>query len=166
MQRAYKFAVSFESSLGAGYTSEKICLAFRANAVPIYWDNPDIVQDYCAESFINAHDFPSLEALVEHVLKVDADDDLYLSYLAAPRLHQPIQKIYDSQAARRERFLRAIHTLPMTGRGIPVAQTDAFQREVWSRLLCYFELRDIFDSAFSGFDRRPPAHYFKGIHQY
>ncbi len=166
LQRAYKFVVSFENSLGAGYTSEKICVAFRANAVPIYWGNPKIVEDYCAESFINAHDFPSLEALVEHVLKVDADDDLYLSYLAAPRLHQPLQKFYTAQTGRRERFLRAIHTRPMGGRGIPVAQTDAFQREVWSRLHCSVTLRDVFESAFSGFDKRPQSHYFTGLRDF
>ena len=93
VQRAYKFAVSFESSLGAGYTSEKICLAFRANAVPIYWGNPKIAEDYCPESFINAHDFPSFEALAEHVLKVDADDELYRSLSGGAALHQHSQEL-------------------------------------------------------------------------
>jgi len=163
VQRAYKFAVSFESSLGAGYTSEKICLAFRANAVPIYWGNPKIVEDYCAESFINAHDFPSFEALAEHVLKVDADDDLYRSYLAASRLHQPIHKIYDDQIARRERFVRTIHTQPLGGRGAPVGQTDMFQREVCSRLHCKV-VEPIIASILARFDRRAREHYFEGMY--
>jgi len=81
----YKFAVAFENSSSMGYTTEKIAAPLLGGCVPIYWGNPEIAEEFNPDAFINAHDFGSLEDLANYVLKVDADDDLYLRYLSARR---------------------------------------------------------------------------------
>jgi hypothetical protein len=78
--RRYKFTIT------PGYTTEKIVDAMRNGSLPIYWGNPQVGVDFNPRSFINAADFPSLRALADHVLRVDADDALYLSYLREPWL--------------------------------------------------------------------------------
>ncbi|HVU38609.1 MAG TPA: glycosyltransferase family 10 [Opitutales bacterium] len=85
--RQYKFHIAFENSSVPGYVTEKLPDALLAQTVPIYWGAPDVVKDFNPASFINAHDFPSFDALVEHVAIVDADPALYLQYLSAPPYH-------------------------------------------------------------------------------
>jgi hypothetical protein len=80
----YKFAIAFENTLTPGYTTEKLLNALQAQTVPIYWGNPEIGREFNTRAFINAADFASFESLADHVLKVDADDNLYLSYLREP----------------------------------------------------------------------------------
>jgi len=43
-----------------------------------------VVDEFNAKSFINANDFPSLEALAAHVSEVDQNDSLYTDYLREP----------------------------------------------------------------------------------
>lgn len=80
----YKFIIAFENSRSSGYTTEKLVDAMLAGGVPIYWGNPEVGKEFNTRSFINAADFPSLDALADHVLRVSSDDELYLSYLREP----------------------------------------------------------------------------------
>lgn len=80
----YKFTLAFENSSSAGYTTEKLVEPMLAGSLPIYWGNPEVCRDFNPRSFINVADFPSFEAAIEHILAVDADDELYLSYLREP----------------------------------------------------------------------------------
>ena len=80
----YKFVIAFENTMSPGYTTEKLVEAMLAGAVPIYWGNPDIGTEFNTRSFINAADFSSLEALADHVLRVDSNESLYLNYLREP----------------------------------------------------------------------------------
>jgi hypothetical protein len=79
-----KFHLAFENQQREGYVSEKITDAFLARTVPVYWGCPRITEEFNPKSFIRAADFPSNEALIDHLLKVDQDDSLYLSYLREP----------------------------------------------------------------------------------
>jgi len=83
-QSKYKFAIAFENSSTPGYLTEKFAQAAHSNAVPIYWGDPEIGRILNPKSFINCHDFPSLEAAVEYVKAVDADETLYRQMLAEP----------------------------------------------------------------------------------
>lgn len=80
----YKFVIAFESMFYRGYTSEKIFEPFIQNCVPIYWGDPLVANDFNTKSFINCHDYPSFEAVINHIIEVDNNDDLYLKYLAEP----------------------------------------------------------------------------------
>lgn len=79
----YKFNIAFENSSVSGYTTEKIFDAFAAGTVPIYWGNPNIVQDVNPEAFINVADFANFEEAIEYIKKVDSDPELYNRYLQA-----------------------------------------------------------------------------------
>lgn len=81
---AYKFTIAFENASHPGYTTEKIAEPMWAGSLPIYWGNPLIHQDFNPRGFINYFDYGSLEALVERVIEVDRNDELYLEYLRQP----------------------------------------------------------------------------------
>ena len=86
--RPYKFYMAFENESLPGYTTEKIAEAMLARCVPIYWGNPRVVEEFNPRSFINANDFPSLEALAQHVAEVDRNDALYREYFCQPYFHE------------------------------------------------------------------------------
>ena len=77
----YKFTIAFENESHPGYATEKIVDAFAARTVPIYWGSPRIAEEFDPASFINAHDFDSLEALADEVRRIDQDDDAYMAML-------------------------------------------------------------------------------------
>jgi alpha(1,3/1,4) fucosyltransferase len=80
----YKFTICFENESYPRYTSEKIYDAMLANSVPIYWGNPLIHEEFNPKSFINVHDFSSLDAVVDKVIELDSNDDLYFQMLKEP----------------------------------------------------------------------------------
>jgi hypothetical protein len=85
--RRHKFYMAFENSEVPGWTTERIIDAFAAGCVPVYWGDPTVGEQFNRQAFIHRRDFASDEACIEHILKVDADDELYLKYLSAPPLH-------------------------------------------------------------------------------
>ncbi len=82
--RQYKFTLAFENSSTPGYTTEKLLEPMSANSLPIYWGNPALAKDFNPDSVIVAERFKSLDALVDHILEVDRNDELYLNYLRQP----------------------------------------------------------------------------------
>lgn len=82
----YKFVIAFENDSYPGYTTEKIFEPLLENCVPIYWGNPIIEKDFNPKSFINCHDFNSFEAVMEHILMIDSDDEKYIEYISQPAL--------------------------------------------------------------------------------
>ncbi|OQP66901.1 hypothetical protein A3860_00590 [Niastella vici] len=77
----YKFIIAFENSSHPGYTTEKVLEPMQVNTVPIYWGNPVINQEMNTKSFINYHDYNSFDALMERIIEIDNDDNLYKQYL-------------------------------------------------------------------------------------
>ena len=55
-----------------------------ANTLPIYWGNPLVDRDFNPRSFLNAADFPSLDALADRVAQIDQDDEVYLQCMREP----------------------------------------------------------------------------------
>lgn len=92
-QRGHRFAVAFENASHAGYCTEKVLHAFASGCLPIYWGDPACRAgsgewDFNPEAVLSAHDFESLEALADYVLKVDADPELYERYMTQPVLQE------------------------------------------------------------------------------
>ena len=83
-QRDYKFTIAFENAAWPGYTTEKLYHAMLADTVPIYWGNPLVSRDFNPRSFLNAGDFTSLDGLVDAVVELDRNDDLYLQCMREP----------------------------------------------------------------------------------
>ena len=83
-QAKHKFVIAFENSSTPGYVTEKFAQAAQSNAIPIYWGDPGIGKIFNPASFINCHDFPSLDAVLDEVKRIDNDDDLYLGMISEP----------------------------------------------------------------------------------
>ena len=159
--RPYKFVLAFENTLSLHYASEKLGTALHAHTVPIYWGNPHMENYFNPERFINAFDFDTLESLARHVMRVHADDALYLRYLSAPArtprqgaarftnyryfVNFPdLQRAFRAERSalfsfyqgltdkRRKGFLEHYARL-MTGRALPLSQRRMFHRECLSR---------------------------------
>lgn len=101
----YKFSIAFENALHPGYTSEKIFSSFQANTVPIYWGNPDISREVNPDSFINCHDFNCFDEVIEHIKKIDGNNELYLQILNSPKGDLYSKHFYQTQRQKLESFL-------------------------------------------------------------
>jgi alpha(1,3/1,4) fucosyltransferase len=85
--RSYRFAIAFENGGMRGHTTEKLTDAMIAGCIPIFWGNPDIASEFNPKSFVNAHEFTSLDDVVERVRQIDADEALYHRMLGEPWFH-------------------------------------------------------------------------------
>ena len=128
--RAYKFNIAFENKSAPGYTTEKIFEPMSARCMPIYWGNPSISEEFDTGSFLNYHDFPSEEALIEKIIELDRDDAMYLKLLQRPYFHNDQPNLFFSRQRLLD-FFERIFTTPIApasfrrtsfffGRWIPV----------------------------------------------
>lgn len=85
--RRYRFNMCFENLSLPGYATEKLIEAMWARCIPIYWGDPTISEQFNPRSFINISDFETEDAAIEHILKVDRDEDLYHAMLNEPFFH-------------------------------------------------------------------------------
>jgi hypothetical protein len=92
--KQYKFAMAFENKQYPGYVTEKIYDAYKSGCIPIYWGTPDIIKDFNPSTFINANDFSDFDALIDHIRRVDCDDELYASYFKEPVLSDAWMQIF------------------------------------------------------------------------
>ena len=91
-QKKHKFVIAFENTSTVGYTTEKIVNAFAANAIPIYWGNPEITKEFNPDSFINCHDYnltsdgeiEVCDKIIKEIIRLDQDDQAYLKMLSTP----------------------------------------------------------------------------------
>lgn len=65
-----------------GLTNEKIVEAFIAGTIPIYWGNDRISEEFNPNTFLSLHNFNSEEELIDKIIEIDNNDDLYKSYFA------------------------------------------------------------------------------------
>jgi hypothetical protein len=94
----YKFTIAFENSSVEGYTTEKIIQPMLVGSIPIYWGNPRIGEDFNAKSFINLHDFHTIEEAIERIKEIDNDDKLYEQMLREPWLpNNKLTKWFDDK---------------------------------------------------------------------
>ena len=82
--RRYKFTIAFESMSYPGYTTEKLADALVAHTVPIYYGNPLVARDFNSKAFINCHDFASWQEVINKVIEIDQNDEMYKAYLREP----------------------------------------------------------------------------------
>jgi len=82
--RPYKFYMAFENQSRPGYITEKLVNGMHARCIPIYYGCPRVAEEFNPKSFLNYHDFPSEEALIDRIMEIDRNDDLYMQYLKEP----------------------------------------------------------------------------------
>jgi hypothetical protein len=87
-KRAYlarcKFTIAFENESHPGYATEKIIEPLLCGSIPIYWGDPQIEDDFNPDCMINVHRFPDFDAVIEEVMRIDADEALWRKYVTAP----------------------------------------------------------------------------------
>jgi hypothetical protein len=109
--RARKFAIAYENSSAIGYTTEKLVDAMAAGTIPIYFGNPEVGREFNPRSFVNVHDFPSFDAVVAEVARLDRDDRSYVEKLSQPWFEPGRESLRDWED-RLERFLVRIVSQP------------------------------------------------------
>ncbi|HBR15691.1 MAG TPA: glycosyltransferase [Candidatus Omnitrophica bacterium] len=80
----YKFTIAFENCFSPGYTTEKLLEPMLCHSLPIYWGNPFVYRDFNTKSFINCHDFKNFDEVIERIIEIDNNDELYKKYLSEP----------------------------------------------------------------------------------
>lgn len=87
-QSEYKFSVSFENNAyrpqHPGYTTEKIMEPMVVNSMPLYWGNPVISKEFNTKSFVNFYDFNNFNSMIEYIVELDKNNDMYLEKLNQP----------------------------------------------------------------------------------
>ena len=51
------------------------------NSMPIYWGNPVIDREFNRHSFINFYDFDNIDRMIDYVIELDNNDDMYIEKL-------------------------------------------------------------------------------------
>jgi hypothetical protein len=86
--KSYKFTIGFENNSTKegynGYTTEKLIEPMTSNSLLIYWGNVNINNEFNNKSFLNHHDFESVDKFIEKIIEVDNDDNLYYEYMTQP----------------------------------------------------------------------------------
>ena len=58
-------------------TSPKVFLPLSVGSIPIYWGCPTITELFNPQCFVNCHDFENWEAVVDHVMEIENNPELY-----------------------------------------------------------------------------------------
>ena len=111
-QRKHKFVIACENTSHPGYLTEKLLDAFAAHAVPIYWGDPLVKETFNEKAFICAHDYPTMDALIERVREVDEDDELYARMLAEPAFLNPDANSLEIWQETLDAFIKVILDQP------------------------------------------------------
>jgi alpha(1,3/1,4) fucosyltransferase len=82
--RDYKFTLCYENSTHPGYITEKIMNAYYARSIPIYWGSTTSEVDFNPKSFINWHDDLSDKKLIDKIIELDHNDNLYNDMVNQP----------------------------------------------------------------------------------
>jgi hypothetical protein len=115
----YKFTLAFENESYPGYTTEKIFEPMLFHSIPIYWGNPLVDRDFNPGSFINYHDYNNDEAVIEQIIAVDNNPDLYREYLSQPYYNNNEVNEYanpDNILRRFEEIIAKRHTVTPVSR--------------------------------------------------
>ncbi len=103
-QRKTKFTIAFDSTQHPGFVTEKILHGFASQTIPIYFGAPDIGIHFNKKSFIDVADYDNdLDKVLEKIIEIDQDDDLYLSILREPVFND--EKYVEKKQKQFEDFL-------------------------------------------------------------
>lgn len=81
-----KFTIASESMSVPGFTSEKIMQAYEGNTIPVYYGDPEITKVYNPNAFVHITDLNKLDEVLEKIIEIDNNKDLYIKMLMEPKL--------------------------------------------------------------------------------
>lgn len=79
----YRFVLAMENTDVNAYITEKIMLAYRASAIPIYWGTPFIKTIFNPKSFIYIPDYKTIEDVIARVKEINDNPQLYMEMATA-----------------------------------------------------------------------------------
>ncbi len=88
--RQYKFNIAFENSCSPGYTTEKIVEPLSCFSIPIYYGDPLISRDFNLECMVHVEGVEDVERAVDEIIRLDKNDDEYISRVTYPCLTNPM----------------------------------------------------------------------------
>lgn len=80
----YKFTIAFENSTCNGYLCEKISEPMMVNSIPIYWGDTHVHKHFNEKSFINCMGFKNDKEIIDYIIEIDRNKDLYRKMLIEP----------------------------------------------------------------------------------
>ena len=80
----YKFSICFENAAPGGWYTEKLLHAKIAGNIPIYSSDEYCHRDFNTKGYLNLIDYSDMESMLEDIIKIDNDDNLYQSILKEP----------------------------------------------------------------------------------
>ncbi|KAA6186744.1 hypothetical protein F2Q65_05085 [Thiohalocapsa marina] len=98
----YKFTLAFENAIAQDYVTEKFYDPLTAGSVPVYLGAPNIDEFAPGEGcFINIADFPSPQALADHLLQLANNPTRYSHYLEWRQkpFSKPFSRLLEKQKA-------------------------------------------------------------------
>jgi len=78
----YKFVLALENTIYDGYITEKIINPILANSIPIYAGPKDVFNLINKKRVIYVYDFNNYDDLLNYIIKVDNDNNLYNSIIS------------------------------------------------------------------------------------
>ncbi len=73
----YKFVLALENGIYPGYSTEKLINPIIAGSIPVYAGSNEIFKYINKNRVIYINDFENYDKLLEYIIKVDNDDELY-----------------------------------------------------------------------------------------
>lgn len=110
--KSHKFSIVFENFSYNGYCTEKIVQAFAAQTIPIYWGDYLCEETFNPKSFINVHKHNTFKEVLDRVIEIDNNDNLYIEMLKEPALISN-QESYSAKMKQLEDFLLNIFSQPI-----------------------------------------------------
>lgn len=83
IRNKHKYFICFEHSAYPYYCTEKLMDAYLAGALPLYWGDPKVNEDWNKDAFINVGRIGQ-DAAYELVKKMQQDNDLFLQMYTQP----------------------------------------------------------------------------------
>lgn len=134
----YRFTIAFENFLSPGYVTEKLLEPLACGSIPIYWGAPECRLDFNPSAFIDASQFSDMDALIDHVMKVESDEELQRALIEAPVFANGIP--YEmTPAFFVERIETALETPAMRGHGRDINPQLSAKRNTKGRIRASFK---------------------------
>lgn len=88
--KSYKFNIAFENSFFPGYVTEKIIQPMFSKCIPIYWGGTEALRYFNKNSFIWAGDYEDADKMIDHIMTINNDKDLFVSMIKNPVLNSEL----------------------------------------------------------------------------
>lgn len=130
LQQKCKFTLCCESTCEDGFITEKLFEAFEADTIPIYLGSSTVNKVFNKDAFINIAEYDTLQDVVKHIIKLDQNDDEFITMLQQPIFAH--ENYIQEKLEELEKFLCNIfdQKLEKAGRRPKIGQPKNFEKLV------------------------------------